>query len=148
MYDEFFDENNIIYVLSLLDSEQTLTNLVSAYREIANSFPKKSINIVDHDNTITKNIDFFPAPKLAITHREAFLCKRKRQPLTRALGSICAETISVYPPGIPIISPGEVFTKEIMDVFSRVMNKSNVILAEDPKLEYVSICHKNLKRVL
>lgn len=145
MYDEFYDDSNIIYVLSLLDSEEILQKLAYAYREIAASFSKQHTHLIDHGKTSLQNINFFPPPKLAMTPREAFLCTRKKQPLKQALGCICAETISVYPPGIPIISPGEVLTKEVIDLLCNVSNKANVILAEDPKLEYVSICDRVLK---
>jgi arginine/lysine/ornithine decarboxylase len=36
-------------------------------------------------------------------------------PLEKCLGQVCAENVMSYPPGIPILSPGERITKEIID---------------------------------
>jgi lysine decarboxylase len=47
--------------------------------------------------------------------REAFLSATDVVPFKRSAGRICAEVITPYPPGIPVISPGEQITKEIID---------------------------------
>ena len=39
----------------------------------------------------------------------------KRQvPLAEAVGKICGEQVSFYPPGIPVLLPGELVTEEII----------------------------------
>ena len=47
--------------------------------------------------------------------REAFLADTELVNFKTSEGRICAETISPYPPGIPVISPGEEITAEIID---------------------------------
>jgi arginine/lysine/ornithine decarboxylase len=47
--------------------------------------------------------------------REAFLAQTRLVEFKKSKGCICAETISPYPPGIPVISPGEEITDEIID---------------------------------
>jgi arginine/lysine/ornithine decarboxylase len=47
--------------------------------------------------------------------RDAFLAKTEIVRFKASVGRICAEVITPYPPGIPVISPGEEITKEIVE---------------------------------
>lgn len=51
-------------------------------------------------------------PKLALTPREAVFAAVKTVPLSEAVGAVSAESIMVYPPGVPILMPGEVICEE------------------------------------
>ena len=55
-----------------------------------------------------------PVTEVAAPMREVFYGKKKAVPLAEAAGHICAEAVSFYPPGIPVILPGERFTSEIV----------------------------------
>ena len=50
-----------------------------------------------------------------MTPREAFLSDHVEVPFRNSAGRICAEVVTPYPPGIPLICPGERLTKEIID---------------------------------
>ncbi|GGZ91641.1 aminotransferase class I/II-fold pyridoxal phosphate-dependent enzyme [Streptomyces echinoruber] len=51
----------------------------------------------------------------AMLPREAFFAPVEHVPAERAAGRISAEMISPYPPGVPVVAPGEVITDEILD---------------------------------
>ncbi|MEV6840600.1 ornithine decarboxylase [Streptomyces sp. NPDC051133] len=51
----------------------------------------------------------------AVLPREAFFAAAEQVPAERAVGRIAAETISPYPPGVPVVAPGEVITEEVLD---------------------------------
>jgi arginine decarboxylase len=56
--------------------------------------------------------------------REVFLSKKtKRVPINKAVGFISAQTLTPYPPGIPILIPGERITKEICDYLLNLSEK-------------------------
>ncbi|HEY8313959.1 MAG TPA: aminotransferase class I/II-fold pyridoxal phosphate-dependent enzyme [Candidatus Baltobacteraceae bacterium] len=57
-------------------------------------------------------------PPMRMLPREAFLAGTRFVKFKESKGLICAETISPYPPGIPVISPGEEITPEIIDYLS------------------------------
>ncbi len=57
-------------------------------------------------------------PDLALSPREAFFARTEAVPLERAQGRISAESIMVYPPGIPVFLPGEVISSENLDYIS------------------------------
>jgi arginine decarboxylase len=54
-------------------------------------------------------------PTMRMLPRDAFLAPAESVPLRESPGRICAETISPYPPGIPVIAPGEELTGELVD---------------------------------
>lgn len=63
-----------------------------------------------------------PDPVLAFTPREAFLAPAETLPLAKAVGRISTEVITCYPPGIPILCPGEVITREVLDYIKLACN--------------------------
>ena len=54
-------------------------------------------------------------PPMRLSPREAFLAETEFVPFKESAGRICAEVITPYPPGIPVISPGEEITREVID---------------------------------
>ncbi|AIR96410.1 aminotransferase class I/II-fold pyridoxal phosphate-dependent enzyme [Streptomyces glaucescens] len=51
----------------------------------------------------------------AMLPRDAFFAPVEHVPVERAAGRISAEMVSPYPPGVPVIAPGEVITAEVLD---------------------------------
>jgi arginine/lysine/ornithine decarboxylase len=51
----------------------------------------------------------------AMLPRDAFFAEVDHVPAERAAGRVAAEMISPYPPGVPVIAPGEVITDEVLD---------------------------------
>ena len=56
-----------------------------------------------------------PIPKKAIEPFEVFQHEGKRSSLDNSIGKIAREAIVPYPPGIPVICPGEIFNEEIIE---------------------------------
>ncbi len=54
-------------------------------------------------------------PPIRMVPREAFLAETEFADFRKSAGRICAEVITPYPPGIPVIGPGEEITKEIIE---------------------------------
>ncbi|OGR84601.1 MAG: hypothetical protein A2901_04910 [Elusimicrobia bacterium RIFCSPLOWO2_01_FULL_54_10] len=62
--------------------------------------------------------------EMVMMPREVFLSKKtKRVPLTKAAGHIAAQTLTPYPPGIPVLIPGERITGEICDYLMNLSQK-------------------------
>ena len=59
-------------------------------------------------------------PPVAMTPREAHFSPSRKVPLPEAPGRIAAGFIAPYPPGIPLIYPGEVFTQKLVDFLTAV----------------------------
>ena len=54
-------------------------------------------------------------------------------------GRVCGETISLYPPGIPLIVPGERFSKEVLDYLEYSRRGLVEVVAADPSLATVRV---------
>ena len=53
-------------------------------------------------------------PKVAVSPQSAFYAEKEALPLSRTVGRVCSEFVMCYPPGIPILAPGEEITEEIL----------------------------------
>ena len=54
-------------------------------------------------------------PKVEIPLGEAFFKEKREVELRKSVGKICGSTIIPYPPGIPLIVPGELITNDIYE---------------------------------
>jgi arginine/lysine/ornithine decarboxylase len=128
---EFGDTKNILAILGNGDSRETVDELISALKDISIKYRK--------DNIITSILDLHN-PEVVISPREAFYLDKEQIPIEDALGEICGEHIMSYPPGIPIISPGERFTKEMIDYINFLKNEGSMLTGtEDPNIDYIKI---------
>lgn len=55
-----------------------------------------------------------PQTQAVLPLRDVFYRAKKAVPLAEAAGKICGEQVSFYPPGIPVLLPGELVTEEII----------------------------------
>ena len=56
-----------------------------------------------------------PLPQLIVNPRQATFRPARRVPLVEAHGEVCAEQVIPYPPGIPLLMPGEVISAEMVE---------------------------------
>lgn len=79
---------------------------------------------------------------IGLNPREAFFARKRRVDLGKCLGEICGELICPYPPGIPILTPGEIITGRALDYLLQVRSKGAVITgASDPLLSSIVVCN-------
>ncbi|KAJ8479183.1 hypothetical protein OPV22_022910 [Ensete ventricosum] len=70
-----------------------------------------------------------------LSPREAFFAKKRKVAIGESLGEICGELICTIPPGVPVLNPGEVITREALDYLQDARSKGAVIMgAADPRL--------------
>ena len=72
--------------------------------------------------------------------QEAFYAEKQGVPLAESVGRICAEFVMCYPPGIPILAPGERITREILDYIRYAKEKNCMLLGtEDPNVDSLQV---------
>ena len=88
--------------VSVGDRDKDIERLVSALAEIKRNYRKDPTNMFK-----TEYID----PIVDATPKEAFYSNKKSLPIDETVGKTAAEFLMCYPPGIPIVAPGERITK-------------------------------------
>jgi arginine/lysine/ornithine decarboxylase len=81
-----------------------------------------------------------PLPRMAVIPRAAKFASKRTVHLRDAVGKVCGETIATYPPGAPIIAPGEVISWETVE-YLRCMKRNGAVLrgASDPAFQTIKV---------
>lgn len=111
---EFGDIGNVLAIISVGDREQAIERLVSSLAEIKRLHSKDKTGLFDHE---------YINPEVILTPQDAFFSNKKSMPIAKSFGKICGEFVMCYPPGIPILAPGERITTEILDYISYAKEK-------------------------
>jgi arginine decarboxylase len=80
-------------------------------------------------------------PETVLTPREAFFAAEDSVPLAQAVGRVAAEAITPYPPGIPLVMPGERLGDDVVELLKALREAGNPISAADPSLDFVKVVH-------
>ena len=128
---EFGDIGNILAYLSIGDRMQELERLVSALAEIRRRYQTDSSGLLSQE---------YIDPEVVTSPQEAFYAQKKSLPLRESVGYVCSEFVMCYPPGIPILAPGERITREILDYieYARVKGCS-MTGPEDPDIQNINV---------
>lgn len=78
-------------------------------------------------------------PETVLTPREAYFAPEATVPLSEAAGRIAAEAITPYPPGIPLVMPGERLDDDVIGLLRALRAAGNPISASDPTLAVVTV---------
>lgn len=128
---EFGDIGNILAYVSVGDRIQDLERLVSALAEIRRLHKKDKSGMLDHE---------YINPKVVTTPQIAFYSDKISIPLRESAGKICTEFVMCYPPGIPILAPGEMITTEIIDYIEYAKQKGCELTGtEDMNIEKINV---------
>ena len=128
---EFGDIGNILAIISVGDRNLAIERLISSLSEIKRLHSKDKAGMFDHE---------YINPEVVLTPQEAFYSPKISVPMNESNEKICAEFVMCYPPGIPILAPGERITKEILDYIDYAKEKGCFLTGtEDAKIENINI---------
>ncbi|MDP4109969.1 MAG: aminotransferase class I/II-fold pyridoxal phosphate-dependent enzyme [Bacillota bacterium] len=128
---EFGDIGNILAIISVGDRRLDIERLIAALSEIKRIYQKDPSGMFDHE---------YISPEVLISPQEAFYSRRKLIPLIEAENSVCAEFVMCYPPGIPILAPGERIKAEILDYIEYAKKKGCFLTGtEDLTLKKINV---------
>ena len=123
---EFGDIGNILAYLSIGDRPQELERLVSALAEIKRRNRRDGAGLLRQE---------YIDPIVVASPQEAFYADKVSLPLEQSAGQVCSEFVMCYPPGIPILAPGEKITAEILDYIRYAKAKGcSMTGPEDPDI--------------
>ncbi|MBR3646185.1 MAG: aminotransferase class V-fold PLP-dependent enzyme [Lachnospiraceae bacterium] len=128
---EFGDIGNILAYISIGDRIRDIERLVNALADIKRLYEKEQSPTISGD---------YIQPEVVVSPQEAFYSNKKSVPIRESVGQICAEFIMCYPPGIPILAPGERITTEIVDYILYAKEKGCSLQGtEDLEAEHLNV---------
>ena len=128
---EFGDIGNVLAYISVGDRKRDIERLISALAEIKRRFGKSGADMLTQE---------YISPVVAETPRKAFYAKKRSLPLEETAGLVCSEFVMCYPPGIPILAPGELITDEIIEYIKYAKEKGcQMTGTEDINIERLNV---------
>ena len=128
---EFGDIGNILAYISVGDRKRDIERLISAMSEIKRRFGKSGADMLNHE---------YIAPVVSEAPRKAFYADKVSIPIEESAGKVCTEFVMCYPPGIPILAPGELITGEIIEYIKYAKEKGcQMTGTEDINIEHLNV---------
>lgn len=128
---EFGDIGNILAIISAGDRALEIERLISSLSEIKRLYSKDKAGMFDHE---------YINPEVITAPQTAFYGKKKSIPINESNGKVCAEFVMCYPPGIPILAPGEKITGEIINYINYAKEKGCFMTGtQDMKIENINV---------
>ena len=128
---EFGDIANLLAYVSVGDRPKDIERLVAALAEIRRNYRK--------DPSKTLKMEYID-PVVVCGPQDAFYAEKESLPIAKSCGRICSEFVMCYPPGIPILAPGEQITEEILTYIRYAKKKGCQITGpEDMSIQYLNV---------
>ncbi len=128
---EFGDIGNLLAYISVGDRQLDLERLVAALSEIKRRYSIDKTGIFDHE---------YIKPQVATTPQKAFYAPKISMPIAESAGHIASEFVMCYPPGIPILAPGERITEKILAYIAYCKEKGCFLTGtEDSTITHINV---------
>lgn len=128
---EFGDIGNILAYISMGDRKLDAERLIAALSEIKRRYEKDKTGLLTME---------YINPKVAMPPQKAFYAEKEPLPVEKSVGRISGESVMCYPPGIPIVAPGEMITGEIVEYIQYAKEKGCFITGtQDSSTESINV---------
>ena len=131
---EFGDIGNILAYISIGDRIQDIERLVGALADIKRLYSRDGKDLIAGE---------YIQPELVLSPQEAFYSERRSLTLDESVGQVCGEFVMCYPPGIPILAPGERITREIVDYIQFAKERGCSLQGtEDSEVNHINVIER------
>ncbi|CAA2933999.1 uncharacterized protein LOC111404211 isoform X1 [Olea europaea var. sylvestris] len=137
---ELVGTRSITFAFNLGTKREHVLRLVSGLKYLSENFSASA----DTENRAVDILCSAPFNDISmnLSPREAFFAKKAKIGIEDSLGKICGELICPYPPGIPVLIPGEIITDGALNYLLRVKSQGAIISgAADHLLSSLLVCH-------
>ncbi|WP_092477982.1 aminotransferase class I/II-fold pyridoxal phosphate-dependent enzyme [[Clostridium] polysaccharolyticum] len=132
---EFGDIGNILAIISAGDRNLEIERLIAALSEIKRLHQKDKAGLFDHE--------YIP-PHIIMGPQQAFYSRKVSMPIEKSEGRICGEFVMCYPPGIPILAPGELITRDVLNYIQYAKEKGCFMTGtQDMKIENICVVEES-----
>jgi arginine/lysine/ornithine decarboxylase len=128
---EAADTSNVLLVCTVMDGREEFDRLKAALRAI-----KGSRYNIEKDMTSAEAAELFDRqPVMDI--RAAVFARRVSVPLLESVGGIAAVSVGAYPPGVPVIMPGQKITYGMVEYIARLRQNGYMIFGSDGNIDII-----------
>ncbi len=128
---EFGDIGTMMAYLSIGDRMQDVERLIGALEDIKRLY-RGNASTLSYVDAVEAEVAFSP--------RVSFYAEKESLPIRQAVGRVCGEFVMCYPPGIPILAPGELVTEKIINDILYAREKGCSRLgAADPRVDHLRV---------
>lgn len=128
---EFGDIGNILAIISVGDRKLEIERLIASLGDIKRLYTKNPVGMLNHE---------YINPVVEYSPQTAFYANKKSVKIEESCGMISTEFVMCYPPGIPILAPGERITKDALEYIIYAKKKGCFMTGtEDMKIEYINV---------
>lgn len=117
---EMADAFNVVAVVSAGDTEASVESLLQGFKALSQRFAGPTREKSGRRKTLAPALKKWPLAEVVMSPRQAFLAAAKSVTLQEARGRIAAELVCPYPPGIPLLAPGEKIVAEVLDLMAEL----------------------------
>lgn len=105
----------------------TIADTIEGFNVLTNALTNIDRKLMANKQKVDINNITYPIPDIKISPREAFYATKEKVSLNNAEGRISGEFVVFYPPGIPLLFPGEEITKvHIKQMIRRSKEKKTI----------------------
>ncbi|WP_067727445.1 aminotransferase class I/II-fold pyridoxal phosphate-dependent enzyme [Oceanobacillus damuensis] len=126
----------IMGVISGSDTKESIDRLVFALREIEKSFGKN--DVLMSTQVIADQVN-----ELVLCPRDAFYREQESIAIEDAVGRISADTLMIYPPGIPLVIPGERISEDVVRQYHYYEDTFGNVLTETKEANHITVIKEN-----
>ncbi|KAL0426697.1 UNVERIFIED_CONTAM: Arginine decarboxylase [Sesamum latifolium] len=136
---ELVSTNSVTLAFSQGTTGEHVQRLVSGLKHLSGKF-----SAVNCGNAVTGTARPYDDPVMSLNPREAFFASKTRMRFKDCSEKVCGEFLCPYPPGIPVLVPGEVITQKALDYLHQIKSHGGYIVgAADPQLDSIFVCKKS-----
>lgn len=130
---EMADRDVLVPMVTLADDERTIAHLVETLTSAIERHRGEP-------RSITPSAAWTVRAESALDPREAFFAPHETVGADAAVGRVCAELIAPYPPGVPVLAPGEIVTAEALGALRATRaDGGRIAYAADPTLATIQV---------
>ena len=116
VYPEMEDGGHVVFILTCMDSDADLDRLEQALEANRELLGERS-----------EPLPPLPMPQAVIRQRQALFSATETLPLEECEGRVAACQLAPYPPGIPVVAPGELISKKELSYFKKIGYNNNSV---------------------
>jgi len=132
---ELSDGENILAIFTVADNREDMEYFKDSIKDLARRYVNSGKKGVFNPPYIPEEI-----PEMVLTPREAFFSEKKWVDFDGSAGKICGEFIKPYPPGVPLLVPGERITKELIGYIKNLLRMGiRIIGTKDSTLSRIQV---------